>query len=380
MIKKNNSLSIFLASIFLVVGFLLAGCTSEETGSEDSGTDSGETAESSSVSGGDSTSGNEGGSSSGSTLATVQDRGHIVLGGNNALPGFGFVNEAGEYEGFDIDFGKAIAAAIFDDPNAIEVRPLSADERFTALQTGEVDVLIRNTTWTTTRDTDLGTNFAPTTFYDGQGLMVRKESGITSAEELEGARIGVETGTTTELNLADQFRKLGIEYEQVVFDDSDALVAAYEEGSVDAWTTDKSGLVSRQATLSDPDAHLILEETLSKEPLGPTVRQGDDQWFDIVKWVTYATIEAEELGITSENVDEFLESENPVIRRLLGVEGELGAMLGLSKDFAYRVIKHVGNYEEIYNRHLGPDTIFKLERGVNKLWTEGGILYSPPFR
>ncbi|MCT2534255.1 amino acid ABC transporter substrate-binding protein [Aquibacillus koreensis] len=367
MAKRKHAFSLLLASIFLSFSLLLVACSddgsSDETASSDDTEDTASSAEE-----GD------------STLDTVKERGNLVLGGNNQLPGFGYVNEDGDYEGFDIDFGRAIAAAIFDDPSAIEVRPLSADERFTALQTGEVDVLIRNTTWTTTRDTDLGTHFAPTTFYDGQGLMVRKDSGITSVEDLEGATIGVETGTTTELNLADQFRKLGIEYEQQVFDDSDALVAAYEQGSVDAWTTDKSGLVSRQATLSDPEAHVILDETLSKEPLGPTVRQGDDQWFNIVKWITFATMEAEELGITSENVDDFLDSDNPVVRRLLGDEGELGAMLGLPNDFAYRVIKHVGNYGEIYNRHLGPDTVFGLERGVNSLWTEGGLLYSPPFR
>ncbi|UOQ84454.1 amino acid ABC transporter substrate-binding protein [Gracilibacillus salinarum] len=372
---KRKSYSLLFVSLLLSLVFLFAGCTSDDASTEGDteATDDTNTEDTSGE-------GGEAAGSASSTLAAVKERGHLVLGGNNQLPGFGYLDDDGEIKGFDVDFGKAIAAAIFDDPEAIEVRPLSADERFTALQTGEIDVLIRNTTWTTTRDTDLGTHFGPTTFYDGQGMMVRADSGITSLEDLAGARIGVETGTTTELNLADQFRKLGIEYEQVTFDDSDALVAAYEEGSVDAWTTDKSGLVSRMATLSDPEAHVILEESLSKEPLGPTVRQGDDQWFNIVKWVTFATFEAEELGITSENVDDYLESEDPVIRRLLGVEGELGAMMGLPNDFAYRVIKHVGNYGEIYDRHLGPDTIFKLERGQNENWTNGGLLYSPPFR
>ncbi|MRH41811.1 transporter substrate-binding domain-containing protein [Aquibacillus halophilus] len=377
--KRKNSLSVLLASLFLIFALFLAGCTSDEDASTDepSTTDDG----GSDDGGSDTTSGDEGESSTeGSTLATVEDRGYVVVGGNGQLPGFGYVNSDGENVGFDVDFGKAIAAAIFDDPEAIEVRPLSAQERFTALQTGEIDILIRNTTWTTTRDTELGTHFAPTTFYDGQGIMVTKESGITTLAELEGARIGVETGTTTELNLADQFRKLGITYEQVVFDDSDSLVEAYESGSVDAWTTDKSGLVSRQATLTEPEAHKILSEALSKEPLGPTVRQGDDQWFNIVKWVTFATIEAEELGINSENIEEFMDSEDPVIRRFLGNEGELGAMMGLPNDFAYRVIKHVGNYDEIFARHLGPDTVFNLERGLNENWTNGGLLYSPPFR
>lgn len=371
MTKRKKLLSFLFTSFFLILVLFLTGCSTDKDAStdEDEATTDEEVDEESSTA-----------DEAGSTLASIEDRGMVVVGGNSQLPGFGYVNEDGDYEGFDIDFGKALAAAIFDDPEAIEIRPLSAQERFTALQTGEVDVLIRNTTWTTTRDTELGTNFAPTTFYDGQGMMVTKESGITTLADLAGARIGVETGTTTELNLADQFRKLGIEYEQVVFDDSDSLVEAYEAGTIDAWTTDKSGLVSRQATLAEPDAHKILEEALSKEPLGPTVRQGDDQWFNIVKWVTFATIEAEELGINSENIDDFMDSEDPVIRRFLGVEGELGGLMGLPNDFAYRVIKHVGNYEEIFNRHLGPDSVFDLDRGLNENWTNGGLLYSPPFR
>lgn len=356
--RKKNTLFTLVAGMFLILGFVLAGCSSSDTNNSKGG----------------------GGSSKGKTLAAVKDRGKVVVGVNNALPGFGYVNEEGKYEGFDVDFGKALAAAIFDDPNAIEFRPLSADERFTALQSGDIDVLIRNTTWTTSRDTDNGANFGPVTFYDGQGIMVPKKSGIKSLKDLEGARIGVQTGTTTELNLADQFRKLGIKYEPVVFNDADSLVTAYEKGSVDAWTTDKSGLVSRQSTLSDPNAHVILDATLSKEPLGPSVAQGDDQWYDIVTWVTYATMEAEELGINSKNVDDFKGSKDPVVRRLLGAEGGLGKMLGLTDDFAYRVIKHVGNYSEIYNRNLGPDTVFHLERGQNESWTNGGLLYSPPFR
>lgn len=371
--NRKNYLSVLLASFFLVLALFLTGCTSDEDASTDESdtpteeTEDNDTEETSSD------------NDASSTLAAVEERGEVVVGGNSQLPGFGYVNEDGDYEGFDIDFGKALAAAIFDDPEAIEVRPLSAQERFTALQTGEIDVLIRNTTWTTTRDTELGTNFGPTTFYDGQGMMVTKASGITTLADLAGARIGVETGTTTEMNLADQFRKLGIEYEQVVFDDSDSLVEAYEAGTVDAWTTDKSGLVSRQATLAEPDAHLILTEALSKEPLGPTVRQGDDQWFNIVKWVTFAIIEAEELEITSENIDDFMDSEDPVVRRFLGLEGELGSLMGLPNDFAYRVIKHVGNYEEIYNRNLGTDSVFNLDRSYNKNWQDGGLLYSPPF-
>jgi general L-amino acid transport system substrate-binding protein len=315
-----------------------------------------------------------------SMLETVKNRGKLVAGVNAKLPGFGYVGSDGTYTGFDVDFARAVAAAVFGDPNKVDFRPLSAQERFTALQTGEVDVLIRNTTWTSSRDTSVGLNFAPTTFYDGQGIMVLKDSGINSLKDLEGARIGVQSGTTTELNLADQLRKAGVTYESVVYEDSDALVAAYEQGTVDAWTTDKSGLISRQAVMADPKAHKVLKESLSKEPLGPAVLHGDDQWFDIVKWVVNVTIEAEELGITKDNIDSFMNSEDPVVRRLLGLEGEVGKEIGLSNDFAIQVIKAVGNYGEIYNRHLGPDTIFGLERGLNDLWTNGGLLYSPPFR
>ena len=315
-----------------------------------------------------------------SILDKVNERGKLVVGVNSQLPGFGYLDPDGGYTGFDIEFGRAIAAAVLGDPDAIEFRPLSAQERFTALQTGEVDVLIRNTTWTTVRDTNLGLNFAPTTFYDGQGMMVRKDSGVTSLKDLEGARIGVETGTTTELNLTDQFRTLGIEFEPIVFDNIDAIVAAYEQESIDAWTTDKSALISRLSTMAVPADHTILSETMSKEPLGPVVKGGDDQWYDIVKWVVFATIQAEEFGITQDNIDTFMNSEDPEIRRFLGLEGDLGSKLGLSNDFAAMVVKEVGNYGEIFDRYLGPDTVFGLNRDMNDLWTDGGLMYSPPFR
>jgi general L-amino acid transport system substrate-binding protein len=314
-----------------------------------------------------------------STLEVVKERGKLISGVNAQLPGFGYVGSDGEYVGFDVDFSKAIAAAVFGDASKVEFRPLSAQERFTAVQTGEVDVLVRNTTWTTTRDTSVGLTFGPTTFYDGQGIMVRKDSGIKSLKDLAG-RIAVETGTTTELNLTDAIRRLGIDVEVVTFDNADTLVAAYEEGSVDAWTTDKSGLLSRLTTLANPADHVVLKDTLSKEPLGPSVKAGDDQWLDIVRWVTFATIQAEEYGITQDNIDEFLNSDNPEIRRFLGLEGELGQGLGLDKDFVVNVIKAVGNYGEIFDRHLGPDTVFNLERGQNDLYTNGGLMYSPPFR
>ncbi len=316
----------------------------------------------------------------GARLQAILDRGNLVCGVNSVLPGFGIVDESGAYTGFDVDFCRAIAAALFDDPDAVEYRPLNAQERFTAVQTGEVDVLIRNTTYTLSRDTDVGLDFAPITFFDGQGMMVRADSGITSLEEMDGATICVQTGTTTELNLADVFRGLGIEYTPVVFAEADPTREAYDAGQCDGFTTDKSGLVASQTQMTDPTEHIILDETMSKEPLAPSVLQGDAQWADVVRWVVYATIQGEEFGITSENIDEFLESENPDIRRYLGVEGEFGTALGLTNDFTQRVIRHVGNYGEIYDRNLGPDTPFNLPRGLNQLYIEGGLLYSPPFR
>ncbi len=316
----------------------------------------------------------------GGRLQTIISRGNVICGSNSVLPGFGNVDSAGESTGFDVDFCRAVAAAIFDDPTKVEFRPLNAQERFTALQSGEIDVLIRNTTMTLTRDGSVGLDFAPITFYDGQGMMVRADSDIEKLEDMEGARICVQTGTTTELNLADSFRALGVNFEAVVFQDADATFAAYDSGQCDGFTTDKSGLVSYQTKAANPADHKILAVTMSKEPLGPAVLQGDAQWADAMRWIVNATIQGEEYGITSENVEEFLGSDVPDIRRFLGVEGELGQGVGLPNDFAARVISHVGNYAEIYNRNLGPDTPFNLPRGQNALYTEGGLLYSPPFR
>lgn len=317
----------------------------------------------------------------GNTLETVRQRGVLNCGGNQSVPGFGYINpETNEFEGFDIDFCKVVAAAALGDANAVEIRPTTANERFPVLQSGEVDVLIRNTTWTISRDTSLGFDFAPTTFYDGQGMMVRADSGIESLEDLEDGTICVQSGTTTERNLADVFRALGVDFEPVVFDNADATREAYDAGQCDGFTTDKSGLVSQQILLSDPSAHIILEETMSKEPLGPLVRHGDDNWFDIVKWSVFCTIEAEELGITSANVDDFLGSDDPVVQNLLGEVGDLGLAMGLEADFCYQIIKQVGNYGEIYDRNLGPDTPFNVPRGLNELWTNGGLMYSMPFR
>ncbi len=317
----------------------------------------------------------------GDTLKTVQARGKVLCGGNANVPGFGYLDPAtNQFAGFDIDFCKAVAAAIFDDPNAIEVIATTATTRFTALQSGEVDVLIRNTTWTISRDTSLGFDFGPTTFYDGQGMMVRKDSGITDLAGLAGGTICVQQGTTTEKNLADVMRANGIDYEPLVLADAPTTREAYDEGRCDGFTTDKSGLVSQQILLKEPEAHSILAVTMSKEPLGPLTRHGDNNWNDIVAWVTYCTIQAEEMGINSSNVDEMLGSDDPGILNVLGVEGDLGLALGLTADFCARAIRHVGNYGEIYDRHLGPETPFNLPRSVNAQWKDGGLLYSPPFR
>ena len=319
----------------------------------------------------------------GETLKAIKARGRLICGVNSQVPGFGFVDSAGNFSGFDIDFCKALAAAIFNDVSKVEYRPLTAEQRFAALQSGEIDVLIRNTTWTLTRDTDNGGNFVATTFYDGQGIMVPKDANITKLEDLNGATICVQKGTTTELNLADQMAARGIQYTPATFEDANGTFGAYAEGRCDAVTTDKSGLVSRRSVLPNPDDHVILDITLSKEPLGPMVRHGDDQWFDIVQWTVFATFAAEEFGITSENVDKAIaEDTRPEVKRLLGADEkvDMGAKLGLSKDWAVNIIKAVGNYAEIYDRNLGPNTKTAIPRGINNLYTNGGLLYAPPIR
>jgi general L-amino acid transport system substrate-binding protein len=316
----------------------------------------------------------------GNTLQTVRDRGELICGTPQGVsPGFGFIEEDGSYTGFDWDYCRVVAAAVFGDADAVVSRPSTSTERFPILQSGEVDLLSRQTTWTLTRDTQLGFNFGPTTVYDGQGMMVRKESGITDLQGLEGGTVCVAAGTTTELNLAAVMGALGINYEPVVFDGDGARIA-YDEGRCDGYTTDKSGLVSGQVIMTVPEDHTILEATMSKEPLGPLVRHGDDNWFDIVQWSVFCTFQAEEKGVTSENVDEMLGSDDPEILSLLGVENDLGSNMGLNNDFCYQIIKQMGNYEEMYLKNLGPDTPFNLPRGVNALWTDGGLLYSPPFR
>lgn len=317
----------------------------------------------------------------GETLKAVQERGKIVCGVNAQVPGFGFVDTAGKFSGFDVDFCRALAAAVFGDPEKVEYRALTSSERFTALQAGEIDLLSRNTTWTLTRDTELTGNFVHTMFYDGQGMMVPIDSGLTTLQDLEGGTICVQTGTTTELNLADVMAAQGISYTPAVFEDSNATLAAYSEGRCDAITTDKSGLVSNRASLADPAAHVIMDVTMSKEPLGPMVRHGDDQWFDIVQWTVFALFTAEEFDITSANVDDVKASAtNPSVMRLLGVEPGMGAKLGVSEDWAYNIVKLVGNYEEIYNANLGPDTPTFIPRGLNSIYIDGGLLYAPPVR
>jgi general L-amino acid transport system substrate-binding protein len=315
-------------------------------------------------------------------LALVQERGMLICGINGGLPGFSFLDSAsGETTGFDADFCRAVAAAVLGDPTLVEFRALNADARGPALQSQEIDVLIRNTTWTVSRDTDWGL-FAPTTFYDGQGMMVRAADGIGSLADLEGATICVQTGTTTELNLADVFRSEGIDFTPLPFGEIEQTYSAYEgvgeEGSCDAVTSDRSQLVAQRTTFATPADHIILDEVMSKEPLGPVVPLDDDAWFNVVKWVVFATIEAEERGITQDNVADNVGSDNPIIARLLGAEGDLG--LGLDPDWVVNVISAVGNYGEIYDRNLGPGTPFDLDRGPNRLWTDGGLLYAPPYR
>ncbi|MFP4004487.1 MAG: amino acid ABC transporter substrate-binding protein [Alphaproteobacteria bacterium] len=314
------------------------------------------------------------------TLDRIRDRGHVVCGINTGLAGFAEPDQEGDWKGFDIDYCRALAAAIFDDPGAVRFRPSSPQDRSTVLQSGEVDVLARNTTWTLTRDAKWG-DFVGVNYYDGQGFLVPKSLGVKSAKELDGARICIQTGTTTELNLADYFRANGMEFESVVVKSNDEVRATYSAESCDSFTTDVSGLAAIRSTLDDPSAHIILPEIVSKEPLGPLVRHGDDQWADVARWVLNALIIAEELGVTSENAGKLRKQDKrPAVRRLLGVEGAYGEQIGLSDDWAYNVIRHVGNYGEIFERHLGKETPLGLKRGQNALWKDGGLIYAPPMR
>ncbi|MBI4082457.1 MAG: amino acid ABC transporter substrate-binding protein [Candidatus Lambdaproteobacteria bacterium] len=316
--------------------------------------------------------------SAATTLETIRSRGQMICGVNNELPGFGYVDAQGNYSGFDVDFCRAVGAALGVD---VRFRALTPRDRFSALQSGEVDVLSRNTTWTISRDTNLGLDFVATTYYDGQGFMVRKSLGVKSAKELGGASVCLTTGTTTELNLADWFRANGLQYKPVLFEKADDALKAYEAGRCDVHTSDKSQLASLRSAAKNPGEHVLMPEVISKEPLGPLTRHGDNQWADIVRWTVNALITAEELGVTKANVDQVAKSsKNPEVQRLLGTTGSLGKDMGVGADWALKAIKAVGNYGEIYDRNVGPQTKLALERGLNQLWSKGGILFSPPFR
>jgi general L-amino acid transport system substrate-binding protein len=314
------------------------------------------------------------------TLDAVKQRGALNCGSNGQLPGFGLPDAQGNWTGLDVDLCRAIAAAIFNDATKVKFIPLSAKDRFTALQTGDVDVLIRNTTWTLLRDTQLGLNATGINYYDGQGFIVRKSLKVNSALELNDATICVQQGTTTELNLADYFRANRMRLRSVTFATLDEAIRAYETDRCNAFTTDASGLYATRLKLAKSEDHVVLPEIISKEPLGPFVRHGDDQWFDIVKWVLFAMINAEELNVNKANVDEQLKSENPEVRRMLGTEDNFGERLGLTKDWVYRIVKLVGNYGEVFDRNVGQGSALKIARGLNALWTKGGVQYAPPIR
>ena len=350
-VRINFKLSSLAIALLLLIGGCSSGTNSQDTDETTSGS---------------------------SRLNTVIERGSLICGVNGELPGFSFVDENGEYSGMDVDLCRAVASALYDDPTKVEFRDLGAQERFVAVQSGEVDLLSRNTTWTLSRDTSVGMEFAPTTFYDGQGLLVTTAGNIEGLGDLGGKSVCVLSGTTNEQNLADRMRRLGLSYSPVVFEDVDLLYAAYEQGRCEAATSDRSQLTARRAVMGQPDNHEVLELVLSKEPLGPLTANGDSEWFDVVKWVTYAMIQAEELGINSQNVDSFADTQDPEIARFLGSEGNLGEDMGLPNDFARRIVKNVGNYGEVYQRNIGEP--FNLDRGLNALWSDGGLMYSPPFR
>lgn len=314
-------------------------------------------------------------------LATVLARKKLICGINGSIAGFSTLEASGDYSGIDAEFCRAMAAALFNDVKAVEYRRLNTTERFAALQSGEADIVFRNTTYTLNRDSAVGVDFGPTTFYDGGGMMVPKKNNIKKLEDLNGATICVLTGTTNEQVLADVFRARNIKFTPLTFPDATALYKAYDEGRCDGVTSDKSQLAGQRASLlSKPDDHVILDDTMSKEPLGPMVAQNDSQWREVMDWVVFATFYGEELGITSKNVDDMKKSDDPNIKRFLGVTGTLGKDMGLTNDVFYQVIKSVGNYAEIYDRTLGPATKFNVPRGLNQSYLKGGLQYSPPFR
>jgi general L-amino acid transport system substrate-binding protein len=312
------------------------------------------------------------------TLDQVKQKGFVQCGVSQGVTGFSSPDDKGNWTGFDVDFCRALAAAIFGDPQKVRFSPLSTKDRFVALQSGEVDLLSRNTTWTLDRDVKF--NFAGISYYDGQALMVRKSMKVNSALELSGASICTQTGTTTELNIADYFRNNKMKYEVVAFATADETLKSYESGRCDVFTSDASQLAAQRLKLGNPDEHAILPEIISKEPFGPLVRRGDEQWFTVVRWTQFALINAEDLGITQTNIDEMLKSSSPEVRRVLGVEGNAGESLGLTNDWVVRIVKAVGNYGEMFERNVGAGTPLKIERGLNRLWSKGGLQYAPPIR
>jgi len=314
------------------------------------------------------------------TLKAVKDRGMLNCGANGTLAGFGLPDAQGNWTGLDVDVCRAIAAAVLNDPKKVKFVPLSAKDRFTALQSGEIDVLSRNTTWTLSRDTSLGANFTGVTYYDGQGFLVKKSLKVNSALELNSASVCVQTGTTTEQNLADYFKGNNMKYEVIAFGTADETVKAYESGRCDVFTSDVSQLYAERLKLAAPADHVVLPEVISKEPLGPMVRHGDDQWFDVVKWTLFAMVGAEELGVTQKNVDEMAKSDKPELKRAFGTDGNLGEQLGLTKDWVSRIVKATGNYGESFERNVGSGSKLQIARGLNNLWNKGGIQYSPPIR
>ncbi len=316
----------------------------------------------------------------GPTMDAVKERGMVLCGVSTGLPGFSNTDDTGAWTGIDVDVCRAVAAAVLGDAGKVEYKPLTAKERFTALQSGEIDILSRNTTWTLTRDGSLGINFAGVNYYDGQGFLVKKDLGVSSATELDGASVCVQGGTTTELNLADWFRFKGMEYNSVVFDTSEQTVQGFASGRCDVLTSDQSQLYALRIKLDDPSSAMVLPEVISKEPLGPSVRQGDDDWFNVVKWTMFALINAEELGVTSANVEEMKGSDNPNVQRLLGTDGAMGEKIGLSNEWAALAIAQVGNYGEMFERNVGTGSPLEISRGLNALWTDGGIMYAPPIR
>ena len=311
------------------------------------------------------------------TLEDVKNRGVLKCGVSTGALGLSAPDDKGRWQGIDVEICRSVAAAIFGDGSKVKFTPLTTKNRFTALQSGEIDVLSRSTTWTLSRDADLGLDFAGVTWYDGQGFLVNKKIGVTSAKQLDGATVCIQPGTTTELNLADYFKANGMKYEPVTTETQDDALKALKAGRCDVYTSDATGLSGVKATMTNPDNWVTLPELISKEPLGPLVRHGDSQWADIVRWSLNTIIAGEELGISSENVDTFKSSKNGEIKRILGYEGQLGKFLGLSKDFGYQILKQIGNYEEVYNKTVAKTG---LPRGLNVLWTKGGLLYVPPFR